>query len=206
LPEIIIGDFDSIRPDVKAYYSSKGVKIAHNVDQDTTDMEKCIYYVFENSESKQTGRDSPKNVLMRDNVGSSRVLVMGAFGGRIDHTLASISLLFKMNLNFPEKCRENELLLLDSYSLMQYLDAGQNLIKPSQRYERREGVGLIPITEKCEQIRTRGLKYNMGNPTDTIHSLAFGQFISSSNSIVEDEVEVINSAPLLWCTTLRLSE
>lgn len=66
LPHIIIGDFDSIRTEVKNYYEQRGVKIFHNKDQDTTDLEKCVYYVFENSESltKYEKKDSPKNVLM----------------------------------------------------------------------------------------------------------------------------------------------
>ena len=66
LPHIIIGDMDSIRPEVKEYYEEKGVKIFYNKDQDTTDLEKCVYYVFENSESltKYEKKDSPKNVLM----------------------------------------------------------------------------------------------------------------------------------------------
>ena len=51
MPHLIIGDFDSIKPDIKNYYEQRGVKIFHNKDQDTTDLEKCVYYVFENSEN-----------------------------------------------------------------------------------------------------------------------------------------------------------
>ena len=32
LPSIIIGDFDSIKDDVRKYYESKGVKVTHNKD------------------------------------------------------------------------------------------------------------------------------------------------------------------------------
>lgn len=51
LPNIILGDFDSIKDDIKKYYEDKGVKFLHNKDQDTTDLEKAIFYVFENSET-----------------------------------------------------------------------------------------------------------------------------------------------------------
>jgi thiamine pyrophosphokinase len=43
IPEIIEGDMDSIRPEVKQFYSSQGSKISdksHN--QETTDLHKCI--------------------------------------------------------------------------------------------------------------------------------------------------------------------
>ena len=63
---MIIGDFDSIRPEVRKYYEGKGTKVFYNKDQDTSDLEKCVYYVFENSENltKNEKRGSPKNELM----------------------------------------------------------------------------------------------------------------------------------------------
>ena len=170
LPHIIIGDFDSIRPEVKDYYEKKGVKIFHNKDQDTTDLEKCVYYVFETSENltKYDKKDSPKNVLMQDNCSYTKLIILGAFGGRIDQTLASIHILYKMNSFFKEKCRENEIILMDDYSLMIFLEAGENIVRCSERYESLEGCGLIPIGEKVETIQTSGFKYNLGNPGDPI--------------------------------------
>lgn len=147
LPHIIIGDFDSIRPDVKQYYDERGVRLFFNKDQDTSDLEKCVYYVFENSESltQNEKKDSPKNVLMRDNFSYTKLIVLGAFGGRIDQTLSSIHILYKMNIFFTEKCRENEIILMDDCSMMIFLEAGDNLIRPSLKYESKIGCGLIPI-------------------------------------------------------------
>ena len=51
MPHIIIGDMDSIRPEVRQYYEERGSKILYNKDQETSDLEKCVYYVFENSET-----------------------------------------------------------------------------------------------------------------------------------------------------------
>lgn len=88
LPHIIIGDLDSIRPEVKKYYEERNVKVLYNKDQETTDLEKCVYYVFENSEKVCNKNDkkmhSPKNMLSHDNYSNSKVIVLGAFGGRID--------------------------------------------------------------------------------------------------------------------------
>lgn len=126
----------------------------YNKDQDTTDLEKCVYYVFENSESmtKYEKKDSPKNVLMSDNFSYSKVIVLGAFGGRIDQTLTSIHVLYKMNSLFQEKCRENEIILMDDYSMMIFLEAGENKIIPSKRYEAKKGCGIIPLGSKVEKI------------------------------------------------------
>ena len=92
-------------------------------------MEKCVYYVFENSENltrKDKGGDSPKNVRMQDNLSYSKLIILGAFGGRIDQTLSSIHILYKMNFLFQEKCRENEIILMDDFSMMIYLEPGIN--------------------------------------------------------------------------------
>lgn len=80
-------------------------------------------------------RDSPKNMLSVDNCGYSRLIVLGAFGGRIDQTLNSIHILYKMNTQFSEKCRENEIILMDDFSIMIFLEAGYNIIRPSVKYE-----------------------------------------------------------------------
>jgi len=146
-------------------------------------MEKCVYYVFENSENltRNEKRGSPKNELMQDNFFFSKLIVLGAFGGRIDQTLSSIHILYKMNLKFQEKCRENEIILMDDFSMMIFLEAGINEIKISQKYESKKGCGLIPIGGKVSKIITQGFKYEFGNPGDSNDSLDFKENICCSN-------------------------
>lgn len=52
---------------------------------------------------------------------------------------------------------------MDEFSLMIYLEPGLNIIKPSVKYESKEGCGLIPIGQRVEKIVTSGFMYNMGN-------------------------------------------
>lgn len=42
LPDLIIGDLDSITPETLDYFRSAGVKIEYNPDQENNDLEKCI--------------------------------------------------------------------------------------------------------------------------------------------------------------------
>ena len=64
-PDEVVGDFDSLSEEAKAFY--KEAKFSRSEDQDSTDLEKALRSI-----------DSPV------------VIVLGAFGGRIDHTLGAI--------------------------------------------------------------------------------------------------------------------
>lgn len=46
LPDLIKGDLDSVRPEVRDFYMSRGVPIIDlSSDQDTTDLEKCLLFL-----------------------------------------------------------------------------------------------------------------------------------------------------------------
>ena len=47
IPNVILGDLDSIKGYVKEYYTERGCKIALAHDQDYTDMQKCIFHVLD---------------------------------------------------------------------------------------------------------------------------------------------------------------
>ncbi|KAK4689582.1 thiamine pyrophosphokinase, partial [Tremellales sp. Uapishka_1] len=56
LPTLIKGDLDSIRPDVRQYYASKGVSVQQDQDEYSTDLMKCIaeIEIAERSKGKET--------------------------------------------------------------------------------------------------------------------------------------------------------
>lgn len=82
---------DSIKPEIKEYYSQqKQTRVIQIDEQDSTDLEKAIRFVI-NMDSL------PK-----------KIIALGAFGGRIDHTLSSIHVLYKFT-----KSTESEIILMD---------------------------------------------------------------------------------------------
>jgi thiamine pyrophosphokinase len=72
LPNIIIGDGDSLCPNYREHYASL---IHHNPDQETNDQTKAIQYLHAR--------------------GMKRIAIVGATGKREDHTIGNISLLME---------------------------------------------------------------------------------------------------------------
>lgn len=72
-PDLITGDFDSVRGTTLAYFSKLGVEILHTPDQDFTDLEKALAWC-----------------ALRD---LRTINVAQALGARLDHSLGNLSLL-----------------------------------------------------------------------------------------------------------------
>jgi thiamine pyrophosphokinase len=74
LPEVVIGDLDSVGKDTLFELTSAGVKIEqYSEDKDETDFELALRYAIESR--------------------PSAILIIGALGGRLDQTLANLSIL-----------------------------------------------------------------------------------------------------------------
>ena len=75
-PDVIIGDMDSIDPALLASYSKQGIKIIkYSANKDFTDTELALDYAL--------------------GLKPESIFILGALGGRIDHTLANVFLLCK---------------------------------------------------------------------------------------------------------------
>ncbi|MFZ4592478.1 MAG: thiamine diphosphokinase [Ignavibacteria bacterium] len=73
VPNIILGDLDSITTANLNYFRKKGVEIRKISEQDTTDFEKALFYILENN--------------------LNNLIVFGAVSSRPDHTLNNFSIL-----------------------------------------------------------------------------------------------------------------
>ncbi len=74
VPNYIIGDFDSIKPKVKKYFSDKSEIIKYK-RQDDTDVEKSLKFAIEK--------------------GYETVYLLGSTGNRIDHSICNLGIVLK---------------------------------------------------------------------------------------------------------------
>ena len=182
LPDLITGDLDSIRDDVRKYYEACGVKVVDlSHDQDSTDLMKCI-------EAIVRGHN-----VMSETGHFGAIVALGAQGGRLDHTLGHLSVLHKY--------REFPLVLLGERNMTRLVPKGTAVIKPSTI----EGpkCGLVPLTGEAT-VTSRGLEWNLENT-----KMQMGGLVSTSNHIAghggthEQQVFVETDTDLIWTVELQ---
>jgi len=71
-PEAVVGDLDSIRPEVRRWIGEE--RMVGRTDQDVTDLQKTLAYAF-------------------DERGAEKVTVLAATAGRLDHAMENLALL-----------------------------------------------------------------------------------------------------------------
>jgi len=186
IPNCIVGDFDSIRSEVQDYYSNKNVKMFMKQDQDTTDLEKCLYVSLEKISEIQVENDSENynfnysdnyndnfNYLNNygndtskinenefENLGFScdyiehlkknkkkySIIILGASGGRIDHTFSAYSQVFKYLNMYSYEFAYTEILMMSKSSCSLYLKPGKNIVYLTKTWEKKnQGFSIIPL-------------------------------------------------------------
>jgi len=199
IPDYIVGDFDSISPDVKSYYQSHGSKIIRQSSQYYNDFTKsihCIQLHYQLNHTKENWFESIDEVdglakLWNGLNNSSDVVVdiditiyvLNAIGGRFDQTVQSINQLYIMNEDYPKVT----VFFITTNDIIFLLKKGVNYISYKNRlmFHKDNGssptptCGLLPLSNKTPIIlNSYGLKYDMRNwKTEML-----GQ-VSSSNRI-----------------------
>ncbi|SRR5690554_1126686 len=148
-PDLITGDLDSY-----VYHPEESNKIIRDSDQETNDLEKAL--------------------SLAEQRGARRVVVYGATGKRLDHTLKNLSVLKKYLPRF------DDLRYMDQY--------GEILLLP-KTFRRRVPPGtvlsLFPLSGAVSGITTRGLRYPLHGET-----LENGVRDGSSNEAVSEQIEI----------------
>ncbi|HYH04128.1 MAG TPA: thiamine diphosphokinase [Bacillota bacterium] len=133
VPDILIGDFDSLEAEALAQYSVSGTTLLRFPPQkDQTDLELALEYAIKN--------------------GVNSVRILGGLGRRIDHTLANIGLLQLAWESGVAACLVDE---------TQELQLTGNCITVNARPD--WAVSLIPLTPVVKGVTTAGLKYPLKN-------------------------------------------
>ncbi|KIK91480.1 hypothetical protein PAXRUDRAFT_830830 [Paxillus rubicundulus Ve08.2h10] len=196
IPDLIKGDLDSLRQDVRGFYSSKGVPILHDLDQDSTDLMKCVRALEE------------KEVTERN---EHEIIFLGGLSGRLDQIVHTLSYLHKLR-----RARKKVYVITDE-NVAWVLDEvcrrvigcilGMSLMPVKGQHRIRidhdllgPTCGLLPVGVESTTLSTSGLRWNLDDRESSFNGL-----ISTSNHLVPEEqfVAIKTSRPIWWCAELR---
>ncbi|KAL4792813.1 putative thiamine pyrophosphokinase [Aspergillus venezuelensis] len=211
LPTTIIGDLDSINPEIRSHYERLGVEIIQDEDQYSTDFTKSLRFI-------QKSRGDELSIL-----------VLGGLGGRVDQAFSQIHHLYMVSEERKKSQSRSQsqsqgggsgseqkgnLYLISEESITFVLHAGKNTIRtprtnrplppdttpPSSEHEEphllEENVGIIPLSGAAS-ITTTGFQWDVSNWETQI-----GGQISTSNHIRADVVTVESRVPVLFTVEL----
>jgi len=165
VPDTVIGDFDSVsteeRERIRRVYPES---VFLNPVKDDTDMEAAVRFAIEQKPDE--------------------VLILGATGGRMDHTITNLRLLALFEeAGIPAY-------LLDTCSRIRILKKSVTLHK-NELYG--PYVSLLPVSETVRNITLRGFKYPLEQA-----SLELFSSLGVSNELKEETGEIIFSGGLLY--------
>ncbi|KAL4941926.1 thiamine pyrophosphokinase [Aspergillus oleicola] len=214
LPTAIIGDLDSINPEVRSHYADLGVTIIQDKDEYSTDFTKSLRFI---QQIKGDGLS---------------ILVLGGLGGRVDQAFSQIHHLYLISEERKKSQTQNEsqgeaenkgggkkgnLYLISEESITFILSPGVNTIhtprtnrpltpsspspsippsQPSQPYLLEENIGIIPLSGPAS-ITTTGFQWDVQDWETQI-----GGQISTSNHIRAEIVSVESKVPVLFTVEL----
>ncbi len=136
MPDVIVGDLDSIDERLLARFQEEGAAVErHPVAKDATDLELAIARAVTD--------------------GATEILLVGALGGRLDQTLANLLILAQQNWNVPLAVAEGD-------QLARVLRGPQQLTLtgPTGGY-----VSAVALSEEVTGVSYQGLEYPLANAT-----------------------------------------
>ena len=135
IPDVIIGDMDSLDPEKEKYFEERGSRIIRRPkEKEETDTQLALEYAL--------------------TMNPEEVWIFGALGGRIDHTLANISLLV---LSAKKGVRTK---LIDEWCEV-FLVTGSSVIEG----EAGQTVSLLPLSSRVTGITLEGFAYPLKDGT-----------------------------------------
>ncbi|KAJ7494679.1 thiamine pyrophosphokinase [Mycena galericulata] len=179
LPDLIKGDLDSIRSDVKEFYISHGVTVVEDPDQYSTDLMKCVSAIQDKEVQEQ-----------RDEYD---IILLGGLSGRLDQTVHTLSYLHKLR-----HTRKRVFAVTDD-NVGWVLDAGEHTIQIDHSVL-GPTCGLLPVGIDSTLLSTTGLRWNLSNQESSFNGL-----VSTSNHLVPEEntVWIKTTKPIWWTAELR---
>lgn len=158
VPDYILGDFDSIKGEVIEYYRSQNVA------------------PIKEYKPEKDATDTAIGLELAMKIGSDRIFMLGATGGRLDHFVGNMQ-----SLMIPAM-EQKEAWILDSQNAMTVLWESRTLWKKEAfgKY-----VSFLSMTEKTTGIVLKGFKYPLNG-----YDMTFMDGIGISNEITEETATV----------------
>lgn len=156
IPDFIVGDLDSAKDNIINYYKNNNVKFKKfPCKKDETDTELCIYL---------------SNIL-----NCKEIHIIGALGGRLDHTLANINILSAIK-KLGIKCKIIS-------------DKEEVFIAINEEIEIEGTIGdiisVIPINGDAYGVTLENLEYPLNN-----YNMKFGTPLGISNVMLDNKCTI----------------
>lgn len=161
-PDLILGDLDSLDGEILTYWQEKGVPVQRvPAEKDETDLELAVDFALEQ--------------------GVEKIILVGAWGSRVDHALGNLELLYRL----AQGGTANELLTRD-HRLIAFTSSLEARVRPGSY------VSLVPLTPVVRRVWTQGLAYPL-----TGQDVTKGKTLSISNQAQGEEIKVELSGGVL---------
>lgn len=155
MPDEVVGDLDTVDAGLLGEYQNHPEIHfeVHQPEKDETDTELAL--------------------LSAARAGCGEVDILGALGGRMDHAIGNIQLLYQF---FQQGM---EISIYDAQNRI-YLIGGRRVFRKSELYGKY--ISFLPLTETVEGLTLRGFKYPLNRRTITL-----GTSLCISNELKKEE-------------------
>jgi len=130
IPDYIIGDLDSTDTSTIVFFRDKGTEIIKDTNENKTDLELAI--------------------SLAETLDPFEIIIVGAFGDRIDHTLANIYCLSKINSNIKAQ-------VVDEKNIVELLEDQIEIDA-----NKDDIISVVPISD-ISDLNYEGFKWNLKN-------------------------------------------
>lgn len=178
LPDVVIGDFDSLSEDGKNFLEMQNEDIPYGgmLEWKLQKGEgKVVEVVRLRPEKDDSDTQSAMNYAIQN--GAKEIVILGVTGNRVDHLMANFGLLI-----LAQK-QETEVALADRYNYMKLIPSG-TILKKAEQFGKY--VSFFPLGGDVTGLTLEGFKY----PLDKYHLTTADSGLTVSNEISEEYAKV----------------
>ena len=178
LPDVVIGDFDSLSEDGKIFLEMQSEDIPYGgmLEWKLQKGEgKVVEVVRLRPEKDDSDTQSAMNYAIQN--GAKEIVILGVTGNRVDHLMANFGLLI-----LAQK-QDTEVALADRYNYMKLIPSG-TILKKAEQFGKY--VSFFPLGGDVTGLTLEGFKY----PLDKYHLTTADSGLTVSNEISEEYAKV----------------